>query len=105
MTFCQRCLLLMLALFYKDLQEKKPVRFMMNSVSRQTGQNATFEISTYPSSLGIIVIVEDKTKEEETKRLSIIRLMPAWLATIFEILCNYSRDLYLLKEELKGVPK
>ncbi len=90
--------------FYKDLQEKKPVRFMMNSVSRQTGQNATFEISTYPSSLGIIVIVEDKTKEEETKRLSVIGQTASMVGhDIRNPLQAITSDLYLLREELKSI--
>lgn len=92
--------------FYKDLQEKKPVRFMMNSISRQTGQNATFEISTYPSSLGIIVIVEDKTKEEETKRLSIIGQTASMVGhDIRNPLQAITSDLYLLREELQDIPK
>jgi PAS domain S-box-containing protein len=58
--------------YLEALQAKKPVRFMMNVVSRQTKQDAIFEISTYPSTQGIIIVVEDKTEEERTKRLSTI---------------------------------
>jgi len=79
---------------------------MMNSVSRQTGQNATFEISTYPSSLGIIVIVEDKTKEEETKRLSTIGQTASMVGhDIRNPLQAITSDLYLLRQALKNVPK
>ena len=58
--------------YFEALKEKKPARFMMNVISRETKRLSVFEISTYPSSLGIIIIVEDKTEEEETKRLSVI---------------------------------
>ncbi len=61
-----------IAPFYEMLRSEKPTRFMMNVKSRQTGQDAIFEISSYASKLGIIVIVEDKTEEEQTKRLSTI---------------------------------
>ena len=58
--------------YFEALKEKKPARFMMNVISRETKRQSWFEISTYPSDLGIIIIVEDKTEEEETKRLSVI---------------------------------
>jgi PAS domain S-box-containing protein len=58
--------------YFEALQKRKPARFMMNTVSRETGREAVFEISTYPATLGIIIIVEDKTEEEQTKRLSAI---------------------------------
>lgn len=58
--------------YFEALREKKSARFMMNAISRETGRPSIFEISTYPSNLGIIIIVEDKTEEEETKRLSAV---------------------------------
>ena len=45
---------------------------MMNAISRQTGRDSIFEISIYPSTLGIVYIVEDKTELEQIKRLSAI---------------------------------
>ena len=84
------------------LQNKKPVRFMMNTVSRETGHEAIFEISTYPSTLGIIIIVEDKTEEEHTKRLSAIGQTAGMVGhDIRNPLQAIMGDLYLLQEELK----
>jgi PAS domain S-box-containing protein len=54
------------------LQEGKSARFTVQTKSRQTHRDSIFEISTYPSKQGIVAIVEDKTEEEKTKRLSII---------------------------------
>ncbi len=90
--------------YYEALQQKKPARFMMNTKSRQTGQEATFEVSTYPSTQGIIIIVEDKTEEETTKRLSAIGQTASMVGhDIRNPLQAITGDLYLLKEELKGV--
>ena len=58
--------------YFEALREKKPVRFLMNTLSRETGRPSVFEISTYPATQGIIVIVIDKTEDEETKRLSAV---------------------------------
>jgi PAS domain S-box-containing protein len=58
--------------YYKSLQEQKPIRFSMQTKNRKTGQDAVFELSTYPSKLGIIVIIEDITEQEQTRRLAII---------------------------------
>ena len=88
--------------YFESLQKKKPVRFMMNTVSRETGHDAIFEISTYPSTLGIIIIVEDKTEEEHTKRLSAIGQTAGMVGhDIRNPLQAIMGDLYLLQEELK----
>ena len=91
--------------YLEALQQKKPVRFMMNTVSRETGHKSIFEISTYPSTLGIIIIVEDKTEEERTKRLSAIGQTAGMVGhDIRNPLQAITGDLYLLKEDLKELP-
>jgi PAS domain S-box-containing protein len=92
--------------YLEALQEKKPVRFMMNTVSRETGHNATFEISTYPSTLGIIIIVEDKTEEESNKRLSAIGQTAGMVGhDIRNPLQAITCDLYLLRKAVNTLPK
>ncbi|MCW3996917.1 MAG: PAS domain S-box protein [Candidatus Bathyarchaeota archaeon] len=92
--------------YFEALRDRKPARFMMNTISRQTEQEAVFEVSTYPSTLGIIIIVEDKTEEERTKRLSAIGQTASMVGhDIRNPLPAITGDLYLLKEELKGMPK
>ena len=91
--------------YFEALQQKKPVRFMMNTLSRETGHAATFEISTYPSTFGITIIVEDKTEEERTKRLSAIGQTAGMVGhDIRNPLQAITGDLYLLREELKSLP-
>jgi PAS domain S-box-containing protein len=93
-----------IAPYLEQLQQKKPARFMMNVVSRETGRPAIFEISTYPSTLGIIIIVEDKTEEERTKRLSAIGQTASMVGhDIRNPLQAITGDLFLLKEDLKDV--
>jgi PAS domain S-box-containing protein len=92
--------------YYDQLQEKKPTRFMMNTISRETCREAIFEISSYPSTLGIIVIVEDKTEEERTKRLSAIGQTAGMVGhDIRNPLQAIIGDLYLLSEEIKKLPQ
>jgi PAS domain S-box-containing protein len=92
--------------YYEALANKQPARFMMNTVSRETGRNATFEISTYPSTLGIIIIVEDKTEEEQTKRLSAIGQTAGMVGhDIRNPLQAITSDVYLIREELKEIPQ
>ena len=92
--------------YLETLRQKKPARFMMNTVSRETKKPSMFEISAYPSAQGIIIIVEDKTEEEETKRLSAIGQIAGMVGhdirnPLQAILC----DVYLLKEYLASMPK
>ncbi len=95
-----------IAPYLEILQSKKPARFMMNTISRQTGREAIFEISTYPSNVGIIIIVEDKTEEEQTKRLSAIGQTAGMVGhDIRNPLQAITSDLYLLREELKSMPQ
>ena len=61
-----------IAPYFEALSQNKPARFMMNTVSRANYQPSVFEISTYPSTQDIIIIVEDKTEEELNKCLSAI---------------------------------
>ncbi len=92
--------------YYDQLQEKKPTRFMMNTISRETSREAIFEISSYPSTLGIIIIVEDKTEEERTKRLSAIGQTAGMVGhDIRNPLQAIISDLYLLNEEIKKLPQ
>jgi PAS domain S-box-containing protein len=91
--------------FYEQLSDKKPARFMMNTVSRQTGLPSIFEISTYPSTLGIIIIVEDKTVEEETKRLSVIGQTAGMVGhDIRNPLQSIVSSMFLIKTDLDALP-
>jgi len=91
--------------YFEALQERKPVRFMMHVVSRQTGKPSIFEISTYPSKQGIIVIVEDKTEEEQTKRLSAIGATAGMVGhDIRNPLQAITSDVYLAKADLASCP-
>ncbi len=92
--------------FYEQLQNKKPARFMMNTVSRETGRPAIFEISTYPATLGIIIIVEDKTVEEETKRLSAIGQTAGMVGhDIRNPLQSIVSSMFLIKNDLDALPQ
>ncbi len=92
--------------YFEALKEKRPARFMMNTVSRETKRPSVFEISTYPSAQGIIIIVEDKTEEEETKRLSAIGQTAGMVGhDIRNPLQAMISDVYLLKDELTAMPE
>ncbi len=92
--------------FFEQLKNKKPARFMMNTISRQTGHPAIFEISTYPSTLGIIIIVEDKTVEEETKRLSAIGQTAGMVGhDIRNPLQSIVASMFLIKNDLETLPE
>lgn len=87
--------------YLEALQNKKSTRFMMNTVSRETGKPSIFEVSTYPSKQGIIVIVEDKTQEEQTKRLSAIGATAGMVGhDIRNPLQAMVSDVYLLRDYL-----
>jgi PAS domain S-box-containing protein len=91
---------------YYALKQKKPIRFMMNTKSRQSGEPALFEVSTYPSAAGIIAIVEDKTVEEETKRLSVIGQTAGMVGhDIRNPLQAITSSLYLIKKDLEELPQ
>jgi PAS domain S-box-containing protein len=91
--------------YVESLKEKKPARFMMNVVSRQTKKPSVFEISTYPSELGITIIVQDKTAQEEAKRLSAIGATAGMVGhDIRNPLQAVLSETYLLKEDLKAMP-
>ena len=88
------------------LQQRKRARFMMNAISRETQKPSIFEISLYPSEQGIIVVVEDKTEEEKTKRLSAIGVTAGMVGhDIRNPLQAIVGDIYLLKECLKSMPE
>jgi two-component system sensor kinase FixL len=90
--------------YFEELRKRKPARFMMNTISRQTGQASIFEISTYPSALGIIIIVEDKTKEEETKRLSAIGQTAGMVGhDIRNPLQSIVSSMYLIRNDLDKI--
>ena len=91
--------------YYESLKEKRPARFMMNVVSRQTKKPSVFEISTYPSDLGITIIVQDKTAMEDAKRLSAIGATAGMVGhDIRNPLQAVLSETYLLKEDLKAMP-
>jgi PAS domain S-box-containing protein len=93
-------------LYLEDLQNNKQARFMMNTVSRETKKPSIFEVSTYPSSQGIIIIVEDKTEEETTKRLSAIGATAGMVGhDIRNPLQAMVSDVYLLKDYLINMPQ
>jgi PAS domain S-box-containing protein len=92
--------------YFEALQKKKPARFMMNVVSHETKKPSIFEISTYPSTQGIIIIVEDKTEEEQNKRLSAIGATAGMVGhDIRNPLQAIEGDLYLLKDYLTTMPQ
>ena len=92
--------------YLETLRQQKPARFMMNSVSRETKKPAVFEISTYPSTQGIIIIVEDKTEEEQIKRLSAIGATAGMVGhDIRNPLQAMVSDVYLLKDYLLNMPQ
>ena len=92
--------------YFESLQKKIPARFMMNTLSRETGRPAIFEISTYPSTLGIIIIVEDKTVEEETKRLLTIGQTAGMVGhDIRNPLQSIVSSMYLIKNDLDVLPE
>jgi PAS domain S-box-containing protein len=92
--------------YFESLQEKSPARFMMKTTSRQTGRAAIFEISTYPSTLGVIIIVEDKTEEEETKRLLTIGQTAGMVGhDIRNPLQSIMSSMFLIKNNLNNLPK
>ncbi len=88
------------------LQRKQRARFMLNVVSRETRKPSIFEVSMYPSEQGIVVVVEDKTEEEQTKRLSAIGATAGMVGhDIRNPLQAILGDIYLLKEYLKLMPE
>ncbi|XHH09538.1 MAG: PAS domain S-box protein [Candidatus Bathyarchaeia archaeon] len=92
--------------YFESLKQKKPARFMMNVVSRQTMKSSVFEISTYPSELGITIIVQDKTELEESKRLSAIGATAGMVGhDIRNPLQTVMSETYLLKEDLTAMPE
>ena len=92
--------------YFEALAQKRPTRFMMNAVSRETGRPSVFEVSTYPSTQGIIIIVEDKTEEEQTKRLSAIGQTAGMVGhDIRNPLQAIVSELYLAREEFKNMPE
>jgi PAS domain S-box-containing protein len=92
--------------YFEALSKNKSARFMMNTVSRETHQPSVFEISTYPSTRGIIIIVEDKTKEELNKRLSAIGQTAGMIGhDIRNPLQAMLSDIYLLKTDLANMPE
>ena len=88
------------------LQQGKRARFMMNAISRETKKPSIFEISLYPSEQGIIVVVEDKTEEEKTKRLSAIGATAGMVGhDIRNPLQAIIGDIFLLNQFLKSMPE
>ncbi len=91
--------------FFETLRQNKPARFMMNATSRETKKPSIFEISTYPSKQGIIIIVEDKTEEEQNMRLSTIGATAGMVGhDIRNPLQAIANELFLAKESMKKVP-
>jgi signal transduction histidine kinase len=92
--------------YLTQLQRKQRTRFMMNVVSRETQKPSIFEVSMYPSEQVIIIVVEDKTEEEQTKRLSAIGATAGMVGhDIRNPLQAIVGDIYLLKEYLPSMPE
>jgi PAS domain S-box-containing protein len=92
--------------YFESLRDKQPIRFQMNTTSRETGRLATFEISAYPSVQGIIIIAEDITEEEKIKRLSAIGQTASMVGhDIRNPLQAITSDIYLIREELATIPE
>lgn len=88
------------------LQSNQRNRFMMNVISRETNKPSIFEVSMYPSEQGIVIVVEDKTEEERTKRLSAIGATAGMVGhDMRNPLQAIIGDIYLLKETLKKMPE
>ncbi len=88
------------------LQNKQRNRFMMEVISRETHKPSVFEVSMYPSEQGIIIVVEDKTEEEQTKRLSAIGATAGMVGhDIRNPLQAIISDVFLIKQSLKTVPE
>lgn len=88
------------------LRSNQRSRFMMNVISRETHKPSIFEVSMYPSEQGIIIVVQDKTEEEHTKRLSAIGATAGMVGhDIRNPLQAIIGDIYLLKETLKNMPE
>lgn len=88
------------------LQKKQRSRFMMDVFSRETQKPSVFEVSMYPSEQGIIIVVEDKTEEEKTKRLSAIGATAGMVGhDIRNPLQAIIGDVFLIKQNLKTMPE
>lgn len=92
--------------YFEAAQKQKPARFMMNTVSRQTGKAAIFEVSTYPSTQGVIIITADKTADEENKRLLTIGQTAGMVGhDIRNPLQSMTSSMYLIKNDLDEFPQ
>jgi PAS domain S-box len=92
--------------YFEAAQKQQPARFMMNTVSRQTGKAAVFEVSTYPSTQGVIIIAADKTVEEENKRLLTIGQTAAMVGhDIRNPLQSIASSMFLIKNSLDVFPQ
>jgi PAS domain S-box len=92
--------------YFEAAQKQRPARFMMNTVSRQTGEAAVFEVSTYPSTQGVIIIAADKTVEEENKRLLTIGQTAAMVGhDIRNPLQSIASSMFLIKNSLDVFPQ
>lgn len=90
----------------ESLQKNQPAHFMMNTINRATGHEATFEISVYPFKMGITIIVKDKTEEESTKRLTTIGQTAGMVGhDIRNPLQAIVSDVYLLRSDLAKMPE
>ena len=89
---------------FETLKDKKSSHFTVKTASRQTGGPSIFDISMFPSTQGIMIIVEDKTLEEETKRLLTIGQTAGMVGhDIRNPLQSMMNDVYLLKDELTAM--
>jgi len=92
--------------YFETLKKEQNTRFLMNTKSRVTGRLSTFEISAYPATQGIIIIIEDITDEEQNKRLSAIGQTAGMVGhDIRNPLQAITSDIYIIREELKTIPQ
>ncbi len=92
--------------YFEVLQKGEAIHFMLNTISRENGKQVIFEISAYPSPRGIIYIIEDKTEQENDKRLSTIGQTAGMVGhDIRNPLQAMTGDVYLANSDLELIPE
>lgn len=90
--------------YFETLRKKQPIRFMINVQSRQTKKQSIFEVSAYPSEQGIICLIQDKTEEENNKRLQAIGQTAGMVGhDIRNPLQAIISDVYLLRSDIDKI--
>jgi PAS domain S-box-containing protein len=90
--------------YYQSLRANNPVRFIINTTSRETRRPVLFEVSSYPSIRGMIFVIVDKTEEELTRRLSAIGATAAMVGhDIRNPLQAIVNNLFVAKNEINNI--